>query len=753
MKPAILCIMSLFSSLVVTAQLPSDFRTEQIYINPDRHVYLPGDTIGVEGIVRCFAADQVLPYSNYLNIELFDQQDSILVRQKISCKDKGSFSTKVPIEYDCQLGVYYLRAYTELMRNFSLECFPIQPLIIGKAFPKHEQIPTKVSCKAIVGGKTLVAGFPQSVTIELRDDSTFPICEDVFILNSKGDTVTYGRTSTSGITQLLFIPELSQQYCVAGDICGLKFIQELPAPTQAIKLQGSLNGKRISYQLLNGETNRADYLLCTFDRINGLVTVDDVKTSGILILENAPRLVTLFLTDKSHNIISECTVSAKYEMTASLQAADTLRLGEEIKYYLHGAKEGCTVMARIVPENDLLVHHGESDLVYLSDFSSPLPFPIMMFDEGNEQRGRDLQAWLATASFKRFNIKEAIEKGESIYAFQPEQVMHFSGWIEQKNKRPMHGGTLIAYHTKKDFVYDTGIDSNGQFCIAVDDFAEGEGFYLQALNTKGKSDFVNYHLDDETFPAILNHSKWQLPRNRYADTETSFGRFDSSNYTVGRDSIRNYRLPSISIKAKLREEEPPKDTPQFYNTNYVDRETIEKRNFQTLFEILQDMPGVIATYDDNFSNELGGQSRAEDGSDPNRSLRLTNTRGASVLHKQNNDLPVIIDGDRYGQAEYGYVFTIPATQIESVELLRPWQTNAYISGAVNGAILVKTRDYKERPNLVSKGAMYFPTGLSKLQGTFQGVLSPPNEKGTYRLAVDMIWDKGVESFDHIFVVE
>ena len=88
MRLAILCIMLFFSSIVVTAQLPSDFRTEQIYINPDRHVYLPGDTIGVEGIVRCFAADQVLPYSNYLNIELFDQQDSILVRKKSAAKTK-----------------------------------------------------------------------------------------------------------------------------------------------------------------------------------------------------------------------------------------------------------------------------------------------------------------------------------------------------------------------------------------------------------------------------------------------------------------------------------------------------------------------------------------------------------------------------------------------------------------------------------------------------------------------------------------
>ena len=55
----------LWLSLIVNAQLPKDFRTEQIYLNLQKRDYLPGDTIVVEGQVMCLADKRFLPYSNY----------------------------------------------------------------------------------------------------------------------------------------------------------------------------------------------------------------------------------------------------------------------------------------------------------------------------------------------------------------------------------------------------------------------------------------------------------------------------------------------------------------------------------------------------------------------------------------------------------------------------------------------------------------------------------------------------------------
>lgn len=81
----ILSLFSLWYSLGF-AQLPKDFRTEQIYLELGKTEWNPGDTLEVNGVVTCLAANRFLPYSNYLYIELLNSQDSVLVRQRVDCK-------------------------------------------------------------------------------------------------------------------------------------------------------------------------------------------------------------------------------------------------------------------------------------------------------------------------------------------------------------------------------------------------------------------------------------------------------------------------------------------------------------------------------------------------------------------------------------------------------------------------------------------------------------------------------------------
>ena len=67
------------------AQLPKDFRTEQIFLELGKTEWNPGDTLEVNGVVTCLAANRILPYS-YLYIELLKSQDSVLVRLRVDCK-------------------------------------------------------------------------------------------------------------------------------------------------------------------------------------------------------------------------------------------------------------------------------------------------------------------------------------------------------------------------------------------------------------------------------------------------------------------------------------------------------------------------------------------------------------------------------------------------------------------------------------------------------------------------------------------
>ena len=759
-------LLCLLCALNAAAQLPTDFRTEQIYLNPQKHTYMPGDTIDLEGMVTCLAADQSIPFSNYLYIECFDEADSVLVRQKVSCKDEGYFNTRIPTDYLWPAGVYYLRAYTQLMRSFSPESFAQRAFLLAKEFPKKEDRVYEARCTIVPSGGKLIPGFMQTATVWLTDECSFPVSAELLLMDENGDTIAPVRTSASGMATLSFIPRAGAKYHLKTKIDETNYQFPLPELATGVKIQGTLNGKRLNYQVLNGEADLSAYRLYTFDRMNGLSAFTEVKPQGIVQLENAPAVMTLFLTDANHQILSEATVASRYLMEGSLQAPDTVAVGEGIRYELAELPEGSKVMTRVVADNDLLVTHAETELNYQSDYASPLPFPMQMYSQDAAGRNRDVYAWLATATFKRFNLSDAISKGTGIYTYLPEDVLSFTGWIEKKTLRPMANGQLVAYHTENDFVYDVNLDEGGRFRIAVDDFWDGEKFFLQAVTPKGKPDFANYHVDDETFPALMNYRRFVLPSSRYAATEVTIGNTFDLKYTVGKDKVRNYTLPNVTVKARLKtEKEVP--TNKFYSTNYKDREEIEERAFGTLLDILRDMPGIIIQREEIHNKPKEGGNSSTSSAENNWSQRpsantekmvgshwrLRTARGSSVLREEgDNGLVILVDRARYEKDDLDFIFYMPAAEIESVELLRPWQALAYTFGAIDGAILVKTRNYKEREPLPSKGAMYTPTGLSKLGGTMKEHPWVADKPGAYRLIVDVFSPEGIQSYEHRFEV-
>ena len=763
-RTLLLCLICVLNA---SAQLPSDFRTEQIYLNPQKHAYMPGDTIDLEGMVTCLAADQSVPFSNYLYIECFNEADSLLLRQKVTCKDEGYFNTRIVTDYLWPGGVYYLRAYTQLMRSFSPESFAQRPFLLAKEFPEKEKRAYEVSCTIVPAGGKLLAGHMQTATVWLTDECTFPVCADLLLMSEQGDTVTSIKTSAAGMATLSFIPQAGNKYYLKTLVNEKEYQFPLPETATGVKVQGMLNGKRLNYQVLGAEDGTDGYRLYTYDRLNGLTSVPMVRPQGIVMLENAPSVLTVFLADTTHTVLSEATILSRYRMKGTMEASDTLSVGDSIRYNLPELTNGSKVMMRVVADNDLLASHAETELNYLSDYVSPLPFPAGMYSGDAAERNRDLHAWLSTATFKRFALKDVVTKGTGIYTYLPEDVMSFTGWIEKKTLRPMANGQLVAYHTENDFVYDVNLDEEGRFRIAVDDFWDGEQFFLQAVTPKGKPDFANYHVDDETFPAWENNRRFVLPTSRYAATEVTIGNTLDLKYTVGKDKVRNYTLPNVTVKARLKtEKEVP--TNKFYSTNYKDQEEIEERAFGTLYDILLDMPGIKVRKSPIHHDNREGKGNESTSSAENNwkgarasskekqrlvgsEWAIHTTRGSSVLQEEYS-LPVIVDRAKYEKNDLDFILYMPAFEIVSVELLRPWQTIEYTNGALHGAILVKTRNYKERDPLPSKGAMYTPTGLSKLGGTMKEHPWVADKPGAYRLIVDVFSPEGIQSYEHRFEV-
>ena len=733
MKKFFLFFLLLWAFIIqILAQLPNDFRTEQIFLCPKKTEWTSSDTIELEGQVTCLAGNRVLPYSKYLYIEWINNKDSVLTRQKVSCKDKGYFKTKIPQDPTNEAGVYYLRAYTNLMRNFSSSSFALQPILINQSFPKQSLvIDEEVLCHVYPSGGKLAPNTIQSVTTYLTDYLGNPLRgQKLSLIKNQKDTISEAITTPSGMACLYFIPQEGAKYNIAFISGKFKKTFELPPiNTSSIKIQGSLNGKQLYYELQNCHHSIDNYKLYLYHRELGISKINLEKTSRIITFPQPPYFTTLFLTDKNENILSEHTFCGKTKTEPLTLPADTIRTGEAVLLHLPNSLKESRIFMRLTDTNSMWESHAASALQYETDLASPIPFPKFFFQETEAQRNTDLQSWINTVKFKRFNLKDVLQNGKDIYTFMPEENIVFSGKIENDSHKPIKKGFLVAYNNDNNLVYDTTLDSNGRFQIATDDFNDGTSFFLQATNAQNKPIRANIIIDDETYPPVsIQHTFFK--KAKYVENiKTSI-----------EGSFQNQTLPNVVVKARLRTEKP-KPTNKFYSTNYADREEIEKHNYNTLEEILKNMPGIKWSIEESHGTANGSAN-----------IHFYSSRGESTLMRQ--ELPIIIDGVKLDSKSMQNCISMPAFEIEEVELLRPWQAIQYTPGAIDGAILVKTRKSLIPPPSISKGTYYTPLGLSGRTKEEASPLKAPNTPGTYRLLIDIISPLNILSFEkEITVIE
>ncbi len=213
MKNLFLSFMAVLASVSsLYAQLPDDYRSEQIYLSPLQASVMPGDSIDVEGIVTSLAGDNIRPYSRYLYVELIGEADSALVRSKVACDSLGHFSLRVPTDPLDSKGIYWLRAYTSLMRNFNPASFALQPVVLGTTLPTDDGIiDSNASLSLFPVGNVLSSGRPQNVVAYLSSGQGFPLGNKKLTLtDAAGKVITDAITSPSGLATLSFLPAAAQ---------------------------------------------------------------------------------------------------------------------------------------------------------------------------------------------------------------------------------------------------------------------------------------------------------------------------------------------------------------------------------------------------------------------------------------------------------------------------------------------------------------------------------------------------------------
>ena len=751
----ILFAMAALGCLMASAQLPDDLRTEQIYLAPDRQWFDAGDTIGVQGVVTCLAHNQIAPYSRILYLEFIDERDSVQVRQRLACDSVGRFFAQVPTDDLFTPGVYYMRAYTTLMRNFSDSGFAYMPLICGKRHANDSHSLAGVQCHIAPAGGVLATGRPQNVVVMLQSMSGFPImAQTVSLVDSESNVLSSAVTSPSGVATLGFVPQAGMKYRVmVGDEASTEsHAFAVPdAVPGATKINATLSDRVLRFGIDNLPSDKSKLKFYAYDRENGLLQCGEARSAGTIQLGNSAIVSTLMLADDDMNVLAQCTV-AQRKLADRFSAAaqtDTLPCGVAISAaeVMGLPQDSCSVVvSRIVNADDPWAPTAEEALLYGSDYTSALPFPTSFLQSTPRQRAADLQAWLSTSQLSRFDLKEVMNGGASVYAYMPEMVMTLHGTALNDNLHPYKDGRIVAYRTDNSFAYDTIVGGNGKFCIAVDNYPEDTEFFVQYITKNGKMIKANLRFDDDTYPAPTKGGHRWAYASQYAQSDNTVG---------DRTSWDDLQLPEITVRARVHSDKR-NVTERFYGNSYKDRDEIKRWNCRTLFEILQKIPQLYA-----YRTPMGDYvvlpkrgvsvmkhafvSNTESGNEANTISNL------DVGNIDAGVIPVLVDGSKYTGKQTLFAFEMPAEEIETVEYLQPWQANAVTFGALSGAIVVTTRGYKHPEKLPSKGTFYRPVGLAEAKQSDDG-LHAPSVPGNYRLIVDVIGAEGVKTYGRNILV-
>lgn len=740
MKTPFALFLSLSALLSASAQEPTDFRTEQVFLAPRSLSCAPGDSLFVDGMVTCMAADRLEPYSRYLYLELIGDNDSVYVRQKLSCADGGRFSTAVLTEPDMPKGVYYLRGYTRFMRNFDHSAFALQPVAVGIDIPAADYVvDDDVDCRFSVAGGSLRQGQPQRLTAVLSNYAGQPLAfRQLFLTDNKGDTVSSAMTSRAGYAFFDFVPAKGRSYSVRFSADGISKSFKAPEVTPStVSIKAAASGNRIVFELSDAAAKVKDRRLYVYDRNNGISEVMSPAGSGNITLPNAPKgPVTLFLTDGALNTRAETSILPRSRHEATVTTEGAMQAGKPMDFRLAGIDTtGCSVFARIVPDNALWNSQADRQLVYASDFTSALPFPGV--DTDPDSRQADIAAWLENARFTRFRLRDAVMNDSTVYEYYPEFNMEISGTVfdDINNLHPKKQGRIVAYNNTTNAVSDSTL-TDGRFRLAVADFAEGDAFFLQALQGKKNEPVANgITLDDESFPAAVIDRRRLMTGGRYADDITT---------SIGQSSGTVYDLPDITVKARViqKSEVPSK---AHYEVKMKTRETIERRGYLTLRDILNDMPMLTLTTENFDNGTTGGVGIPV----------IYSKRGIALLGQrkigENIGMALVIDGSRIDNTNFGLYLDMPALDIESVEQVSIGEALMYAK-TLDGAVIVKTRKWEPDKAVKSKGTIVRPMGLSNIPLATNEKPVVPSKEGDYRLMVDIVGPDGVTSLSRPFTV-
>jgi hypothetical protein len=498
-----------------------DFKIqERVMLILDDNLYLSGETINLSATTYDIALQTPVDLSSILYVELYNQENIVCNAQKFLLK-QGEAINRLVIPKDLETGYYYIRAYTNYMKNYGPSAFNTQRIKVINPFKRviatNEKAPKeKLTLDLYAEGGNAIMGIESKIVIKSNVNNTHAILLE--------DNQPLKETDiTDGTGTFIFTPLAGKKYKIeaiannnekstleidniaeSGVSCRLESIKPDTAYLRIrtkdfsnYPLTVFVNNQNIVYQYAT-PLNCSDTTL----RLKLPQGMNDIiiKDSGNR--ETAIRPV--FMQSQSNlNIsttIKQTTLSTNDTLTLRISSATR----ENVKYL---------VSLNFANNREIPSHRN---------FIATSLFTSSVYSRSNSIAPVDIANLLTDLSKTNdyvVTLPRCNQPNNSITTYLPEIEQDIiSGTVLRKNDRePCAGKSIyLSFVDSVSWVNRCETNVNGRFLCHVPNTYQGYNLVASVLDT---SDIYTIKMDDEFYPAFLKvHKEKFIPDSSLKQT-------------------------------------------------------------------------------------------------------------------------------------------------------------------------------------------------------------------------------------------
>ena len=507
--------------------------SERVYLHFDKPTYFLGDTVWYKAYVVIGQKHQLSALSHVLHVELIGPNDSVYKRENLALQAGvawGDFS----LSRKLKPGNYYIRAYTNWMRNEGIETFFEQKLNIPSLTSSLDlnDASNKIKVQFFPEGGELVNDLRSKIVVKAAYSTGLSDTVKGTIIDNENSEVAYFKTNDLGLGVFALTPQDGKSYKAKIILpTGDSIISNLPVAKQS-GLVLSINNNRADSVLVKVALNSALFKEKQQSKFY-LVAQQGGKvlftTTGQI---EAPVFVSSIEKSRFPSGLVQFTLFAENgeplnNRVAYIQNSDTLKFSikpdakefktrQKVKFDItttnannlpvQGAFSVSVINESRTGFDEKNEDHIVSTFLLSADLKGKVEKPAYYFSNNQNQTKADLDLMLLTHDYNRFNWKKVLDSIAMPLNFKPEKGLELSGNIQTPGGKPVPNSKVTLIANKENYLTDTTADLNGDFTFKNLNLSDTNKVVINAhKHNNGKN--VTIFVKKPDYPLVLKHTQ------------------------------------------------------------------------------------------------------------------------------------------------------------------------------------------------------------------------------------------------------